>query len=276
MASKWADIQKDKELFPQLEFDAIIDGRTSSQCRNFNGKVYDVNDPIWNIIFPPNHWGCRSTVRKVRGRKSDSSASLDTSSVKDGFRTNMAKDGMPWPKDKGYYETQGLGYTYEDVKKRMGDAAYKYVDRPGKKGMVFESGINIKKPVDLAENIKEAQRRYTAADAMANELNTTFFITPEIKYLDKRYPYYFKDANSKKSPDLFGDNEYWDVGIYGTKVFKKSGKQADNIVIILDSSHDVEAAKKEVSTQLLGKSNFAEKTKQVFIVTPDGIAHKIK
>jgi len=48
--------------FPLWGFDVVMDGRTSDICRPLAGKAYRVNDPIWDSLYPPNHYNCRTTV----------------------------------------------------------------------------------------------------------------------------------------------------------------------------------------------------------------------
>jgi SPP1 gp7 family putative phage head morphogenesis protein len=54
-----------KAYFPAYEYTAIMDGRTSDICIGLDGKIYLADDPIWDSIWPPNHFNCRSTVVTV-------------------------------------------------------------------------------------------------------------------------------------------------------------------------------------------------------------------
>src|SRR5690606_28446829 len=47
MASKWRQIQEQKDILPYLQFDAIIDGHTSDICTNLDGVILPVDDPFW-------------------------------------------------------------------------------------------------------------------------------------------------------------------------------------------------------------------------------------
>lgn len=47
---------------PYLFYDGIADNRQSKICQELDGKVYKATDPIWARIYPPNHYGCRSSV----------------------------------------------------------------------------------------------------------------------------------------------------------------------------------------------------------------------
>jgi SPP1 gp7 family putative phage head morphogenesis protein len=48
--------------FPALEYTAIMDGRTTEICASLDGSIYLADDPVWDTIWPPNHFNCRSTV----------------------------------------------------------------------------------------------------------------------------------------------------------------------------------------------------------------------
>ena len=45
-----------------LEFSAIMDSRTTQFCRRYDNFKRPLNDPIWNVITPPAHFNCRSTL----------------------------------------------------------------------------------------------------------------------------------------------------------------------------------------------------------------------
>ncbi len=49
-----------KEEFPYLMYDAVGDEDTMEICRRLDEKIYLATDPIWNDIYPGNHYQCRS------------------------------------------------------------------------------------------------------------------------------------------------------------------------------------------------------------------------
>lgn len=62
----WQEIQRDKHIFPFLQFDVVEDKHTSNICRPLDGVIVSVDDPMLLQYFPPNHFNCRTTVRKLR------------------------------------------------------------------------------------------------------------------------------------------------------------------------------------------------------------------
>ena len=48
-----------------LEYTSLIDKRTTSFCRGYNGFVRPKRDKIWSSITPPNHFNCRSRLIAV-------------------------------------------------------------------------------------------------------------------------------------------------------------------------------------------------------------------
>ncbi len=51
-----------QEDFPYLLYDAVSDDNTTEICKKLDGKVYRADDPIWDTIYPGNHYQCRSGV----------------------------------------------------------------------------------------------------------------------------------------------------------------------------------------------------------------------
>lgn len=47
---------------PWWRYVAVMDGRTRPHHAELNGRVWRFDDPIWDIIYPANGWGCRCRV----------------------------------------------------------------------------------------------------------------------------------------------------------------------------------------------------------------------
>lgn len=119
MASKWVQIQQNKEQLPLLQFDAIIDNQTSPICRPLEGIIKPVDDPFWNMYYPPNHFRCRSIVRQLATGKITANHEIEhPEKVPEMFKTNMAKTGMLFPKEHPYWTGQFDGNTLSSQRKK--------------------------------------------------------------------------------------------------------------------------------------------------------------
>lgn len=105
MASKWVNIQNNKSTLPFLQFDAVLDTQTSPICRPLDGVIKSVEDPFWDVYYPPNHYRCRSGARQLRtGRITpDHQVVHPEKGIPDMFKTNMAKTGVLFPSEHPYF-----------------------------------------------------------------------------------------------------------------------------------------------------------------------------
>jgi len=105
MSAKWVRIQRDKELFPLLQFNAVLDDRTTELCKSLDGVVLPVDDPFWRTYYPPNHFNCRSDVRQLRAgeAKITPKDKINYPDLPKMFLTNVAMDGLIFPKESPYY-----------------------------------------------------------------------------------------------------------------------------------------------------------------------------
>lgn len=54
---------------PFFMFDAILDDRTTDECRALNGVIRPQGDPLWDTQSPPRHMACRSGLRTLSRRQ---------------------------------------------------------------------------------------------------------------------------------------------------------------------------------------------------------------
>lgn len=50
------------EILSAYQYSAILDGRTTDFCRSWDGFIALISDPIWDTIWAPNHFNCRSLI----------------------------------------------------------------------------------------------------------------------------------------------------------------------------------------------------------------------
>lgn len=68
-SGRYEQQMEDDEYFSYLLFDGVEDERQTDFCRTYSGKVYKKSDPIWALIYPPNHFNCRSSVIELGADK---------------------------------------------------------------------------------------------------------------------------------------------------------------------------------------------------------------
>lgn len=63
-AWKWNQIEKTKETFPTLTYNAVGDSGTCEICESLNGTTLPVDDEFWDDFMPPNHFNCECLVEQ--------------------------------------------------------------------------------------------------------------------------------------------------------------------------------------------------------------------
>lgn len=59
-----------------MQFDVVKDGRTSDICSPLDKLIFEVDSPVLAYYFPPNHFNCRTRVRKLRNGVSSKNYTL--------------------------------------------------------------------------------------------------------------------------------------------------------------------------------------------------------
>jgi SPP1 gp7 family putative phage head morphogenesis protein len=105
--AKFQEFEKTKDRY-WLKYDAVGDGNMTDLCRKLDGMALPVDDPFWDDYTPPNHWGCRSNIRRVR--KDESKLSQVPKEMPDQdevFQNNPGKTGIIFPDKHPYFKVGG-------------------------------------------------------------------------------------------------------------------------------------------------------------------------
>lgn len=104
MAKRWQSFTADRQRFPLVEFDALIDDRTTDLCRSLDRIVVPVGHPYLQIYWPPNHFFCRLNVRQLVSGTPTPAHQLPYPVIPENFKTNLAAQGKLLPDSKGYFK----------------------------------------------------------------------------------------------------------------------------------------------------------------------------
>lgn len=58
-AGRWERIERQKKVFPFLEYRSVMDGRERPQHHDWHGTLLPVDHPWWDTHYPPCGWKCR-------------------------------------------------------------------------------------------------------------------------------------------------------------------------------------------------------------------------
>lgn len=150
-ARQWNDFERNKELFPYLRYNAVMDANTSTICRPLDGVTLPVDDPMWNKFSPLNHFNCRCILEKIdkyEDVKLTPKSEVDkltkelNETVQPEFKMNPGKDGYVFSDKHPYFE----------VAPKDKDFAKRNFDLP-----IPESNLSQKIKFEPAKSIKEAE-----------------------------------------------------------------------------------------------------------------------
>ncbi|MDI9349110.1 MAG: phage minor head protein [Candidatus Symbiobacter sp.] len=64
----WQQISEARDEAPYLRYTAMMDGRTRASHRALNGIVRHIDDPFWDVYYPPCDYRCRCTVTAMSAK----------------------------------------------------------------------------------------------------------------------------------------------------------------------------------------------------------------
>ena len=111
-ASKWNEIQRNKDLLPYLTYQTVGEGLGCEICAPLDGLTAEVDDPCWDDIMPTNHFNCECIV--IQDEKENVTVTPDdekndivdsvTDKMSDVFKMNPGKDGYIFKEDHPYFQ----------------------------------------------------------------------------------------------------------------------------------------------------------------------------
>lgn len=104
MAAKWNSFVSHSKTLPLVQWDAVLDNRTTFTCKSLDGITVPIDHWMVDIYWPPNHWGCRTTMRQLATGAVTDINKVVLPDIPAMFQTNLAKNGLLYPPDHPYYK----------------------------------------------------------------------------------------------------------------------------------------------------------------------------
>jgi hypothetical protein len=173
-ASKWNEIEANKDLLPVLMYQTI--GDACDICAPLDGITAPVDDPIWDSIMGPNHFNCLCICTQHEAGKEltpdkEKEATFDqvTKEMDDTFKMNSGKDGYIFSPDHPYFDVapkdrdfakSNFGLPIPSVAEETGGKVNEFIEaKTIKEAEQWASDKNIS--INFAENITETERLNT-------------------------------------------------------------------------------------------------------------------
>lgn len=223
MAEKWQQFERDADLYPNLKYVTVGDGRVRDKHKALHGLILPINHPLWKKILPPNDWGCRCNVVQTDEPVTTNIPSID---IKKEFNNNPVYSG------KVFNETvYSNGITGKEIAQIIQQSAKWLLSATPKKNQRLIKELILKSPVkhqfkEIYKNGKGSVLEHLLIDPTADDYKEVMQtaklfadnghmveLMPEVKgksflkYRSKIYPNYELLSN----PDLRIDGVYYDV-----------------------------------------------------------------
>jgi hypothetical protein len=233
MAGKWVDIERDKETLPLLQFDAVLDSQTTGLCRSLDGVILPVEHAFWKQYYPPNHHGCRSTVRQLASGVVTPETAIPTADIPKMFQTNLGQQHLIFPKDHPYFNGAPKKIYEQAIKLLPYNDQFETINHKGY-GVLREHTLNDAKSKD-----------YETVKLIAKELAETENVDmlPRFDFdNDPARTILIPDAKVRKYPDLRVSGKLWEVEETGVdanintlkNAIRNGSHQAERVIVKLN------------------------------------------
>ena len=105
-AESWAVFESRAYLYPNLRYETAGDERVRESHKVLDNVVKPLNDPFWDVYYPPNGWNCRCKVVQTDAPVSQV-VTPDFVPAK-GFSGNVGKTGKLFSDDHPYFNVPAL------------------------------------------------------------------------------------------------------------------------------------------------------------------------
>jgi SPP1 gp7 family putative phage head morphogenesis protein len=109
-ARRYKRLLENADAAPYWQYIAVMDGRTRPAYAELHGKVWRFDDPIWNVIWPPNGFNCRCRVTVLSAKQVEDKGVTPQSTAPEDF----TQDEVAINRDGDTIPTKGVKLKIND------------------------------------------------------------------------------------------------------------------------------------------------------------------
>lgn len=161
-ADNWMQFERDKDVYPNLEFIASSSVEINPEHVKYYGRIYPLDHPFWDYGLPPIKYGCKCSVRQTRQASNASSGDLPEPIR--GVAGNAGKLAMIFTPDHPYIDQidrstkQSIKMQLYELKKSFNND---YFTIKGKKGKV---------DISFNADVEDLKGNFDSAKVLANRM----------------------------------------------------------------------------------------------------------
>jgi len=255
-AREWQTFENQKHLYPNLKYKTIGDDRVRDEHAALNGIIKSIDDPFWDIHYPPNGWRCRCSVTSTKSNitKSDIKIKIDKR-----FSQNVGKTKQIFNQENHPYfsipksDQREVSKTLENWKEKY--PQYKLIYKA-------KNGSNLHVSAFADNSTRELVANYEVAKTIVHTLKFDVKLTPHVLIDKVKNPEYLikGKVSDRKTP----------IGKNFRSLLTKARNQKVEILVI-DLNHSI-ITQQKIINQLAGsfknKSSYPT-IKEIIFVSKD-------
>jgi SPP1 gp7 family putative phage head morphogenesis protein len=197
-AARWTEFEKNADIMPMLKYQTSGDDKVRADHKLLEGTTKPINDTFWKTYYPPNGWRCRCEAIQLPESSSAPVEPKGLPNVPQMFRTNMAQNGVIFPKGHPYYK----GVPKDVLRRSM-----QYI--PPEYAFIPKEGYGEHAMVQYEPEAKENRE---IAEMLAKEGYKDIKLMPrlhekETELREKLYGKEYAEQHPTKCPDCFADGK---------------------------------------------------------------------
>jgi SPP1 gp7 family putative phage head morphogenesis protein len=251
MAIKWQRFQRNKDLFPNLQYRTVGDAKVREAHAVLNGIIRPIDDPFWSTHYPPNGWRCRCDVVATAADKTAEKVSLQPT---EEFVGNVGRDEVIFSTKHKYFmllNTEVRAKINAELMKLNAPSELKYTNE--KTGKTITANIFHDK--------KDFDANFESAKIIVDELKLNVEIRAHLIIGGYKNPEYLIKGKigERKAPISKNYNN----------ILSKANKQGCEVVVIDLSINNDTIENAEVQINNVLRFNVHENLKTVYIISSD-------